>query len=447
MRLKRITATTLSIAASAVLLSGTTQASAAEETGEIVTTVPRIVNADHPKTKIGTKLSAKELAKARSLSSTVPTTPTLTEEGQTTAQRTGATYEVDADRIDSSIGLKSPRAYDPIQDCSNALAGGTGDKVVNHFMFCSVRTAEYDTVSLPDRTVIGTTSWLQITAGTSGAEERVAHFTTSLDSFKREGTTATPGLLEVGFSAGGYNGSDGSNKACDVLGSDANPVSEKVWETTAKRSVHTIDSSKADGYGRDFISRCGFSSFFRNPAGWSTAIATDGLRQDSAEYFWETPTNRMESISVFDRTIPVMQYSRTSPSHGAVAKHIYLAQTNPNATDPVASGGKLIPGSPTSGLQLHRLYDKWDAVATTAKKENTAAKDKACGPIRPSDPTGLDCDEYPFASTWEGARSGINYFSVKYLDSTQNRSAGSQLGDWYTKDRILHKDGFYVQIS
>lgn len=36
---------------------------------------------------------------------------------------------------------------------------------------------------------------------------------------------------------------------------------------------------------------------------------------------------------------------------------------------------------------------------------------------------------------------------MKYLDSTQNRSAGSQLGDWYTKDGILHKDSFYVAID
>ncbi|MFF4828885.1 NucA/NucB deoxyribonuclease domain-containing protein [Streptomyces sp. NPDC001312] len=126
-------------------------------------------------------------------------------------------------------------------------------------------------------------------------------------------------------------------------------------------------------------------------------------------------------------------------------RHINLAQTHPELTDPKVSG-KLIPGSIASGKTLSRLYDKWDTAAGEQKNRNTAAMDRACATIKPSNTDGLDCDEYPFASTWEGAGSGPN-FSVKYLDSTQNRSAGSQLGDWYTKDGILHKDSFYVAID
>lgn len=34
-----------------------------------------------------------------------------------------------------------------------------------------------------------------------------------------------------------------------------------------------------------------------------------------------------------------------------------------------------------------------------------------------------------------------------YLDLSQNRSAGATLGNWYTKDRILHKDKFIVTIT
>ncbi|WP_432128507.1 NucA/NucB deoxyribonuclease domain-containing protein [Streptomyces sp. bgisy082] len=62
-------------------------------------------------------------------------------------------------------------------------------------------------------------------------------------------------------------------------------------------------------------------------------------------------------------------------------------------------------------------------------------KGNVCKPIRPTNSTGLDCDEHPFGATWEGPAAGTN-FSVKYLDLSQNRSAGAILGNWYTKDRI-----------
>ncbi|MGW0615427.1 NucA/NucB deoxyribonuclease domain-containing protein [Streptomyces sp. NPDC002788] len=41
--------------------------------------------------------------------------------------------------------------------------------------------------------------------------------------------------------------------------------------------------------------------------------------------------------------------------------------------------------------------------------------------------TGQDCDEYPFRSTLEGAASPDWDFSVRAVDSTQNRSAGGSL--------------------
>ncbi|MGW7309242.1 hypothetical protein ACWGI1_27160 [Streptomyces sp. NPDC054835] len=62
---------------------------------------------------------------------------------------------------------------------------------------------------------------------------------------------------------------------------------------------------------------------------------------------------------------------------------------------------------------LTRLYEGWDAVAATQRQKNITAKNNACAPIRPADPTGLDCDD-PLGSTWEGPAAGTN-FSV-YLD-------------------------------
>ncbi len=79
--------------------------------------------------------------------------------------------------------------------------------------------------------------------------------------------------------------------------------------------------------------------------------------------------------------------------------------------------------------------------------------------------SGLQCDEYPFASTYEGAASGGTArsfpgctftdpastgpvgFSRCMLDASQNLSAGAILGNIYRQQRILEADPFYVRLT
>ena len=63
----------------------------------------------------------------------------------------------------------------------------------------------------------------------------------------------------------------------------------------------------------------------------------------------------------------------------------------------------------------------------------------------PDEPPGpCNCDEYPFASTGEGASKGT--VSVKRISSADNQLAGTRLGNFYTSGRVLHGDAFYVDI-
>jgi hypothetical protein len=63
---------------------------------------------------------------------------------------------------------------------------------------------------------------------------------------------------------------------------------------------------------------------------------------------------------------------------------------------------------------------------------------------------GKDCDEYPFASTLEGASASAGNFpefSVRAVSASPNRCAGSALGRYYRDDRILYvNDGFFVEL-
>jgi len=103
---------------------------------------------------------------------------------------------------------------------------------------------------------------------------------------------------------------------------------------------------------------------------------------------------------------------------------------------------------PSTGLQRLRV--------PSLIKANRAKAQKLCSalPSQPprsstcpdfSDPdtaealTPCDCDEYPFASSREGAALPRTYgeASVKYISRTDNRSAGAKLGAFLRKERLI----------
>ncbi|MET8757520.1 NucA/NucB deoxyribonuclease domain-containing protein [Lentzea sp. NPDC004782] len=120
---------------------------------------------------------------------------------------------------------------------------------------------------------------------------------------------------------------------------------------------------------------------------------------------------------------PVMTYSLTTP-YPELAAHIRDAQ---------ATG---IPGSPFGGSPLHRLIDP------TLQQRN---RDVACPDSLPR-PPGKSCDEYPMASTWEGAATGVNNYSWRMIDEAQNSNGGNAMNTFYRNMRLLDWDAFYVGI-
>jgi hypothetical protein len=62
---------------------------------------------------------------------------------------------------------------------------------------------------------------------------------------------------------------------------------------------------------------------------------------------------------------------------------------------------------------------------------------------------GNDCDEYPFAGTFQGASraKGRWWYSVMVLPLSQNRRAGALLGNWLTDNHILAGDKYWVEVT
>lgn len=151
---------------------------------------------------------------------------------------------------------------------------------------------------------------------------------------------------------------------------------------------------------------------------------------------------------VFAASVPVITwYSSALPAY---ARHIQEAQ---------ASG---LPGSPSSGRPLHRLTNP------AFQEVNRAT---SCPSSLPR-PSGKSCDEYPFASTYEGGHTGGGTggrtfewcdiadsethrigrtgpgFSACMIDEEENSGAGRELNTLlYIPYRVLDNDPFNVEIQ
>ncbi|MEU0119302.1 NucA/NucB deoxyribonuclease domain-containing protein [Streptomyces bobili] len=122
--------------------------------------------------------------------------------------------------------------------------------------------------------------------------------------------------------------------------------------------------------------------------------------------------------------IPEMVYAKAG-EYPELAQHIEDAQNTQN-----------LPGKHGTTRYLTRLTDK---------TKITQNRDTSCPSSLPR-PTGKQCDEYPFASTWQGAKTGGSY-SRRMIAAAQNEGGGRALGSFYLYNRIIEKDRFLMWIK
>ncbi|REF00567.1 deoxyribonuclease NucA/NucB [Thermomonospora umbrina] len=181
-----------------------------------------------------------------------------------------------------------------------------------------------------------------------------------------------------------------------------------------------------------------------NVAGWQfiggsnrvnqhTRIINQSVRFDSAQY-----NTRAKRGGVFWEVMPHLLYRTDDKNVNETASHIWVACNQPWNTHPKIKQSKVIPGC-SANFPLHRLVNK------TRQKSNRGKARRVCQNVWPNySARGLDCDEFPFASTYEGAAQCLhektkpcNMFSAKAIDKNDNQEAGRRLGRWYDLDRIL----------
>ncbi len=188
------------------------------------------------------------------------------------------------------------------------------------------------------------------------------------------------------------------------------------------------------------------------------SLPNDALRCDTSTYNYNLDTQRRDrGACIFTDVDAVLHYSKAPGSPvKAVADHIAEAQSHPENTKP-GGVGKTIPGSRASGFKLSRLVPDLGVGRDDRYEANRLIAKANCIRYWGVDYTQggkLDCDEYPFASTYEGAAYNLwngggtaISFSSMPLDMGENRAAGRALNVWYATDHILERDTYYVDID
>jgi hypothetical protein len=331
-----------------------------------------------------------------------------------------------------ATGATATRASQAVpQGCTSAPRGSWW---TTRTELCRVAPLWLDAVDLSSRRLIGTMSLLETIYSSTTTDSSTWHVQIDLDVLGMIGGGFEKATVEGGFSCTG---------ACLVLGSDfplqalriGLPVSgEASFESTVlwPGDVGWADTSV---------------SYTFTPAPMLPAVVSVSLpysvRCDNAA---ADPESLPAFGCVFPNFWPTFYVSRGGPNR-SFARHVSDAQS---------SG---LPGSPASGRPLHRITNRSDI----DKNGRTAC------PTGWERPEFFSCDEYPFRSTWQGARqellagyhgrtfdwcgisqlpqeSGERGWSACWIPFSQNSSAGGLLASFYRQNRVITWDPFWVQV-
>ncbi|MEU4878728.1 NucA/NucB deoxyribonuclease domain-containing protein [Streptomyces sp. NPDC021608] len=163
-----------------------------------------------------------------------------------------------------------------------------------------------------------------------------------------------------------------------------------------------------------------------------------GVYSSSVRYDYAGKIAGKYQGTVFTGARVELVMSQADPAVNESALHIYDALNRPERTFP-SWAGKTVPGTKEP---LHRL------VNATKIEENREKSIRECKKVWGDYAgSGLQCDEYPFASTKEGSTKSDNRFSVRLIDGPDNRRGGERLSAVYTLNRVLDGDAFYMKIT
>jgi hypothetical protein len=300
-------------------------------------------------------------------------------------------------------------------------------------------------------TVVGETKFVLELKGTAVNGQGVFQFDMRMRDFQHFNRTHTEWPLSIQLPCSNAD----PDRTSDCFESSGQSTvyrrSVREWELSAgtdfswtKNTVTTaVPAGKYQNELRGFF-EVGLYIALEAPLGPEvTASPTELLRCDSATYV-------NGSKCVVPRVTSVLEFSATDTTLSESSQFIRDAQTDITRTRP-GIPGKKVPGVLGTGVALHRLYSAYDT--NNDIKASRRKVPKTCrmywGPKYTAGKT-KQCDEYPFATTYENAarvdtRTMYDY-AVRAIKKEHNEAAGRIYGVWLGADRILDGDPFYVRI-
>ncbi|WP_306943962.1 NucA/NucB deoxyribonuclease domain-containing protein [Streptomyces phaeochromogenes] len=314
-------------------------------------------------------------------------------------------------------------------------AEDTDGLVIDHFTWCQVGTYTITLTECVNGTcsIKGRVGFRLSLLGNGKNGSRDISFVGYLDNFRLIGETAkiraTPLTFDMPCSI-----DQGSSCDADALNKQTQTVQQ--WIDVPSMYFH-FASPEANAVGTDLLSWYDFNGTASISGQTPVTTGQNGFRCDSASY----PAQKQGCV--FDLTQELWyDLSVANPDVNETAQHIVDAQEQPETTFPTWSG-KTVPGSVTSGQPLNRVFHD-----TRLRDNNHAQAVRTCKEFFGADyaSRGLDCDEYPFQSTTQGAAAQDNRYSARALISSDNQAAGRSLGQFYDRQRVLDADPFYVIV-
>ncbi|MFF0449007.1 hypothetical protein ACFYT4_21800 [Streptomyces sp. NPDC004609] len=340
------------------------------------------------------------------------------------------------DRITASANMS---------ECWDAVAPSTGGVItLNHFTWCSVGLFSVEDVRCnPGCQTVGTITFRASMQGMGhqgpiAASDRKTRVWLLLD----EPVLSTPPPRldrQLKFSGSCSTTTPGAN--C-LIGDDGDTARLDQWMTLGS-TFFDFTVPEGSVSGTDRIAYADFTihaEVLGNPFNKDSMLfgPESGFRCDSSP-----------KVNYYGCVYPevVSQFRlKATPDVIEEAKHVWKAQHRPDLTLPLSSVKKSIPGSIASGKPLERM------VSTTDKKANNDKSARYCRQYWGrgySQGNTMQCDEYPFQSTYQGSSMGgaeTSHFSVQVISADQNRKAGEHLDKFYNQERILDQDEFYVVV-